>query len=97
MAKPSGQEQQRSPKYERVAVANLRRGRRGKHYDLVDGIFRDSETLPPGSAIKIPLARVDGITLANLRSAIHRGAEARSMAIETMSDRDNFYIWKAGK
>jgi len=83
--------------YERVILANVRRNRRGKHHDLVQGIFQDLETLPVGSAIKLPLAEVDGITLANLRSAVHRASTARGLDIETLSDEANFYIWKGTK
>jgi hypothetical protein len=84
-------------KYERVVVANLRKGRRGKHHDLVHGIFQDLESLPPGSAIKIPLTEVNGTTLANLRSAVHRASSTRGQEIETLSDNENFYIWKGAK
>src|ERR1700724_2069525 len=83
--------------YERVDLADIRRSRRGKHHDLVGGIFQDLESLPRGSAIKIPLTEVDGTTLANLRSAVHRASTARGLGIETLSDEENFYIWKAPK
>lgn len=66
-------------KYERVILADIRRNRRGKHHDLVAGIFQDLESLPKGSAIKIPLAEVDGTTLANLRSAVHRASVSRGL------------------
>lgn len=85
------------PKYERVFLANIRKGRRGKHHDLVEAVFQDLETLPEGSAIKIPLAKVEGVTLANLRSAVHRGSTARGLEIETLSDQENFFIWKRSK
>jgi hypothetical protein len=80
--------------YDRVVLANLRRNRRGKHRELIQGVFQDLETLPAGSAIKIPLTKIDGITLANLRSAVHRASTSRGLEIETLSDEDNFYIWK---
>lgn len=80
--------------YDRVVLANIQRNRRGKHHDLIQGIFQDMETLPAGSAIKLPLSGVDGITLANLRSAVHRASVARSLKVETLSDEENFYIWK---
>jgi hypothetical protein len=83
--------------YDRVVLANLRRNRRGKHHELIEGVFQDLESLPSGSAIKIPLTSVDGITLANLRSAVHRASASRGMGIETLSDDDNFYIWKSAK
>jgi hypothetical protein len=83
--------------YDRVVLANLRRSRRGKHHELIEGVFQDLETLPTGSAIKIPLSEVDGISLANLRSAVHRASASRGLGIETLSDNDNFYIWKAAE
>jgi hypothetical protein len=83
--------------YDRVVLADIRRSRRGKHHDLVGGIFQDLESLPEGSAIKIPLADVDGTTLANLRSAVHRASAARNLGIETLSDEENFYLWKVSK
>jgi hypothetical protein len=93
----SGQAQKRPAKYERVILSDIRRTRRGKHHDLLGGIFQDLESLPMGSAIKIPLTEVDGTTLANLRSAVHRASASRGLGIETLSDEENFYIWKAPK
>ncbi len=96
MAKASGNKSEKNPaKYDRVNLHDIRRTRRGKHHDLVGGIFEDLESLPAGSAIKIPLDQVDGITLANLRSAVHRASTARGLGIETLSDEENFYLWKA--
>jgi hypothetical protein len=89
--------QKNPPKYDRVILADIRRTRRGKHHDLLGGIFQDLESLPEGSAIRIPLSEVDGATLANLRSAVHRASTARGLDIETLSDEDNFYIWKSTK
>jgi hypothetical protein len=84
-------------KYDRIVLTDIRKTRRGKHHDLVGGIFQDLETLPEGSAIKIPLSEIDGIALANLRSAVHRASTARGLGIETLSDQQNFYIWKAAR
>ena len=98
MAKERSERTQKSaPKYDRVILADIRRTRRGKHHDLLGGIFQDLESLPEGSAIRIPLSEVDGATLANLRSAVHRASTARGLDIETLSDEDNFYIWKSTK
>jgi hypothetical protein len=82
-------------KYRRVAIAALDRGRRGKHHDLVQGILEELELAPVRSALEIPLAGVGGIGLANLRSAVHRAATSRGLAIETLADQANFYVWKA--
>lgn len=97
MPKDNAKNQESALNYDRVVVANLRRNRRGKHHDLLEGVFEDLATLPTGSAIKIPLAKVDGITLANLRSAVHRASAAKGLGIETLSDEENFYIWKSDK
>ncbi len=97
MDKEAGGKVRKALNYNRVVLADLRRSRRGKHHDLVGGIFQDLESLPRGSAIKIPLTEVDGTTLANLRSAVHRASTARGLGIETLSDEANFYIWKATK
>ena len=95
MAKEDTTKSKRSQlRYQRVVLADIRRGRRGKHHDLIIGIFQDLETLPEGSAIKIPLTEVSGTTLANLRSAVHRASTTRGLGIETLSDDENFYIWR---
>jgi hypothetical protein len=54
----------------------------------------DLETLPAGSAIKVPMDGTDGVTLANLRSALHRAAASLKLKLETSSNDGNFYIWK---
>jgi hypothetical protein len=81
-------------KYRRVQIAALDRGRRGKHHDLVQGILAELGLAPAGSALEIPLADVGGIGLANLRSAVHRAATSQGLAIETLADATNFYVWK---
>jgi hypothetical protein len=81
-------------KYRQVKISGLDKTRRGKHYDLVFGILQQLRTLPPGSAMEIPLGDVGGIGLANLRSAVHRAATSHGLAIETLADEKNFYVWK---
>ncbi len=98
MAKDGGGKTQKNPlKYERVVLADIRRTRRGKHHDLLGGIFQDLESLPAGAALKIPLNEVDGTTLENLRSAVHRASTSRGLGVQTLSDEENFYVWKAPK
>ena len=98
MAKETGGKNPKGAlKYSRVILADIRRTRRGKHHDLLGGIFEDLESLPTGSAMKIPLSEVDGTTLANLRSAVHRASVSRGLGVETLSDEENLYIWKTSK
>lgn len=51
MTKDSQKNSKPALNYDRVVLANIRRNRRGKHHDLIQGIFQDLETLPAGSAI----------------------------------------------
>jgi hypothetical protein len=81
-------------KYRRVEIADLDRKRRGKHHDLVQEIVNELKSAPAGAALEIPLADVGGIGLANLRSAVHRAATGEGLAIETLADEQNFYVWK---
>jgi hypothetical protein len=80
-------------KYRQVRLSTLRKGRRGKHHSLVEGILEELESVPGGSALEIPLDGV-AIGLANVRSAVHRGAAARGIEIETLADEKNFYVFK---
>ncbi len=89
-----GSSPQPALKYRQLAVAELNRGRRGKHHELVQGILKELKMASPGSALEIPLADVGGIGLANLRSAVHRASAAESLPIETLADEKNFYVWK---
>ena len=84
-------------KYRRVEVSGLSRNRLGKHHDLVEGIFRELEMLQAGAALEIPLSDVGGIGLAKFRSAIHRGSASRGIAIETLADKENLYVWGTNK
>jgi hypothetical protein len=84
-------------KYRQVKVDALDKRRRGKHHDLVAGIIHELENLSPGSAMEIPLAEVGGIGLANLRSAVHRASSSHGLAIETLADDQNFYVWRKKK
>jgi len=80
-------------KYRQVRLSTLRKGRRGRHHDLVSGILEELRTVPVGSALEIPLDRA-AIGLANVRSAVHRGAAAIGLEIETLADEKNFYVFK---
>lgn len=84
-------------KYRVVESSLLARGRRGKHYDLIQGVIKELKAVDLGAALEIPLNEVGGIGLANLRSAVHRGASAAGLEVETLADEKNFYVWKTRK
>ena len=79
--------------YKTMKVGSLPTGRRGKHYDLTEGIVRELKAVKEGMALIVPLASVGGVELANLRSAVHRAASADNLEIETQADEKNFYVW----
>ncbi len=81
-------------KYRVVESSLLDRGRRGKHHDLVLGVIKELKAVEAGAALEIPLDGIGGIGLTNLRSAVHRGASAAGLEIETLADEKNFYVWK---
>jgi hypothetical protein len=83
--------------YKRVAISDLSKRRRGKHHDLVGGILQELETLPATSAIQVPIREIGGITVANLRSAVHRATTSRGLDVKTASDQDHLYVWKAAE
>jgi hypothetical protein len=84
-------------KYRRVEVAKIKKVRRGKHHELVQGILGEMRLLSGEVALEIPLAEVGGIGLANLRSAVHRVCLAEGWTIETIADEKNLYVWKTDK
>jgi len=57
------------------------------------GIMRELKMLKEGSALEIPLSSVDGVELANLRSAVHRAATDVGVNIQTKADEKNLYVW----
>ena len=61
------EEQTRDTKYRQVKIDGLDRGRRGKHFDLIQGILQQLKTIPPGSAMEIPLADTYSPEMASLR------------------------------
>jgi hypothetical protein len=80
--------------FESVGHADVPQGRIGKHHDIVLKIFSDLEQLEPGRALKIPLAKLTD-SKENVRSALNRATRARRVHVETASDSDFLYVWKA--
>lgn len=91
---PQKRAEKRETKYGTVNISSVKGRRRGKHHSLVEGVILDLEVLPSGRAIKVPLTEINGVTLADLRSAVHRATVAKKLNVETSSDNEHFYIWK---
>jgi hypothetical protein len=81
--------------YGRVRIKDLPNTRRGKHFDLLNRIMEDLENVPSGLAVSVPLKDTGGISLASLRSAVNRATRAKGIKVETQSDQNCFYVWKA--
>lgn len=82
------------PNYERVDLDSIRRGRRGKHHEILETILSDLQSLPAESAIKIPVAEFGKAGVSRLRSAINRATRSREIPISTHFDGEFFFIWK---
>lgn len=82
------------PNYGRVPIESLKKSRKGKHHDLLKKIMEDLRSSAPGFAVKIPRASTGNISVLNLRSAIVRAASKEKLTINSLSDDENFYVWK---
>jgi len=83
------------PNYGRVLISELKKSRKGKHYDLLARIMEDLRKSAPIYAVRIPLSGIEGVSVLNLRSAIVRAAKKDDIEVSTSSDDQNFYVWKA--
>jgi hypothetical protein len=80
--------------YERVPVSGLKKNRKGKHRSLVTRILENLKTLPPESAVRIPLSSIGGVSVLNLRSAVSRATAKENIKVATSADDESFYVWK---
>ena len=84
-------------KFARIALDELRQGRRGKHDELMRTILGELTSLPEGEALVIPLSDVKDVSVSELRAAIARATASRHLQVATSSDNANFYLWKRTK
>jgi hypothetical protein len=84
-------------KFERIALSELRQGRRGKHNELMLSILDEMSTLADGEALKVPIASMKGVSMQNMRAALVRATSSRGLDIATYSDAEAFYVWKRTK
>jgi hypothetical protein len=57
--------------------------------------MEDLKKSASGYAVQVPLSRIEGVTVLNLRSAIVRAAEKEKLKVSTSSNNEYFYVWKA--
>jgi len=60
-------------------------------------ILDELSTLAESEAMKVPLADIKGVSVANLRAALARATSSRGLKIATYSDGENFYLWQRTK
>jgi len=76
---------------EKIPLATVKRGRRGKHFELMQQLLERLGELSKASALKVPLGNYSA---KNLRSAVARAASSRQISISSASDAEHLYVWK---
>jgi hypothetical protein len=78
--------------FEAMPQTEVPQGRNGKHKGIVMKLLSDLDQIPPGMALKVPLAALaEG--LENVRSALNRAARKRGHPVATASDKAFLYLW----
>lgn len=80
--------------FEAILQVDVPKARDGKHKRIVTRLLQDIAELKTGTALKVPLSQLPD-TKENIRSALNRATRLKGIAIETSSDPDHLYIWKA--
>ncbi len=75
-----------------ISKNDLPNGRRGKHHSLLVDVVDGLQHLADSRAIRIPRADHPG-SVADIRSAIHRGTKKRNIEVSTSSDEKYVYVW----
>jgi DNA helicase TIP49 (TBP-interacting protein) len=78
--------------FKTMAQMDVPQGRNGKHKEVVTQILSDLDQVPPGTAIKVPLAEL-AESKAKVRSALNRAIHKAGRNVATASDADFLYVW----
>jgi hypothetical protein len=81
-----------SMNFQTMQQTQVPQGRNGKHKQIVTQILSDLDQLPPGVALKVPLAKLED-SKANVRSALNRAIHKVNRNVATASDADFLYVW----
>jgi hypothetical protein len=78
--------------FKTMAQVDVPQGRNGKHKKVITQILSDLDQLPPGIALKVPLAELEE-GKENVRSALNRAIHKGDRDVATASDADYLYVW----
>lgn len=78
--------------FKTMAQVDVPQGRNGKHKEVVTQILSDLDQLPPGIALKVPLAQLEE-SKEKVRSALNRATHKGGRNVATASDADFLYVW----
>src|ERR1700712_660260 len=82
-------------RFKSVLQASVPKGRDGKHKQIITQLLSDIAQLDIGSALKIPLTELPD-SKENIRSALSRAANQKSLSIATSSNEEFLFVWKTG-
>jgi hypothetical protein len=82
----------RAMNFKGMPQADVPQGRNGKHKLIVSKILSDLDQIPPGVALKIPLAELTD-TKEKVRAALNRATRKGSRHVATASDEAFLYVW----
>jgi len=88
------EDSQSETSFESILQVDVPISRDGKHKRIVTRLLADIEQLKPGTALKVPLTALPD-SKENIRSALNRATRQKGIRVETSSDADHLYIWKA--
>ena len=78
--------------FKTMSQVDVPQGRNGKHKEVVSRILSDLDQLPPGIALKVPLAGL-AESKEKVRSALNRATHKGLRQVATASDADFLYVW----
>ena len=82
--------------FKTMEQADVPQGRHGKHRLIVTTILKDLDNIPPGAALKVPLAELDE-SKEKVRSALNRATRKGGLNVATATDENFLYVWNVSK
>lgn len=80
-------------RFESILQGEVPKGREGKHRRIIQQLLNDIQQLPPGSALKIPLAELPD-SKENIRSALSRAGRQMKLNLSTSSNKEYLFVWE---